>query len=88
MSCFSWFDDAPSDPNKISGGNPWPNIVLINFLSSSERSSVFFTSLLDAFVNYLADMNYDDPWRYKLVDENNIKDVPPGESQTSIISFR
>ena len=38
------------------------------------------TTLLDAFVNYLADMNYDDPWRYKLVDENDIKDVPPGES--------
>ena len=37
-------------------------------------------TLLDAFVNYLADMNYDDPWRYKLVDENNIKDVPLGES--------
>ena len=38
------------------------------------------TTLLDAFVNYLADMNYDDPWRYKLVDENDIKDVPPGQS--------
>ena len=38
------------------------------------------TTLLDAFVNYLADMYYDDPWRYKLVDENDIKDVPPGES--------
>ena len=44
------------------------------------------TTLFDAFVNYLADMNYDDPWRYKLVDENEIKDVPPGESQTSIIT--
>ena len=43
-------------------------------------------TLLDAFVNYLADMNYDDPWRYKLVDENNIKDVPPGESQTHLIT--
>ena len=43
------------------------------------------TTLLDAFVNYLADMNCDDPWRYKLVDENDIKDVPPGESQTNKI---
>ena len=31
-------------------------------------------------------MNYDDPLRYKLVDENNIKDVPPGESQTHLIT--
>ena len=44
------------------------------------------TTLLDAFVNYLADMNYDDPWRYKLVDENDIKDVPYGESQTNKIT--
>ena len=44
------------------------------------------TTLLDAFVNYLADMNFDDPWRYKLVDENEIKDVPPGESQTNSIT--
>ena len=44
------------------------------------------TTLLDAFVNYLAGMNYDDPWRYKLVDENDIKDIPPGESQTNMIT--
>ena len=36
------------------------------------------TTLLDAFVNYLADINYEDQWRYKLVDENHIKDLPPG----------
>jgi GTPase SAR1 family protein len=44
------------------------------------------TTLLDAFVNYLADMNYEDQWRYKLVDENHIKDLPPGASQTSEIT--
>lgn len=44
------------------------------------------TTLLDAFVNYLANMNYEDKWRYKLVDENHIKDLPPGKSQTSIIT--
>ena len=44
------------------------------------------TTLLDAFVNYLANMNYEDKWRYKLVDENNIKDLPPEKSQTSIIT--
>ena len=44
------------------------------------------TTLLDAFVNYLADMNYEDKWRYKLVDENHIRDLPPGSSQTSDIT--
>ena len=44
------------------------------------------TTLLDAFVNYLADINYEDQWRYKLVDENHIKDLPPGASQTSEIT--
>ena len=44
------------------------------------------TTLLDAFVNYLANMNFEDKWRYKLVDENHIKDSPPGKSKTSIIT--
>ena len=44
------------------------------------------TTLLDVFVNYLAGMNFDDQWRYKLVDENDIRDVPPGDSQTSEIT--
>lgn len=44
------------------------------------------TTLLDAFVNYLAGMNFDDQWRYKLVDENDIRDVPPGYSQKSEIT--
>jgi len=44
------------------------------------------TTLLDAFVNYLAGINFIDDWRYKLVDENDIKDVPYGESQTNMIT--
>lgn len=40
------------------------------------------STLLDAFVNYLAGMNLEDEWRYKLVNENHIKDRPSGESQT------
>jgi hypothetical protein len=44
------------------------------------------TTLLDAFVNYLANINYEDPWRYKLVDENDIADVDPSKSQTSVIT--
>jgi len=44
------------------------------------------TTLLDAFVNYLTNMNFEDQWRYKLVDENDIKDKANGESQTSIIT--
>ena len=44
------------------------------------------STLLDAFVNYLANINYEDPWRYKLVDENDIADLDPGKSQTSVIT--
>ena len=44
------------------------------------------TTLLDAFVNYLANINYEDPWRYKLVDENDIADLDPSKSQTSVIT--
>jgi len=44
------------------------------------------TTLLDAFVNYLAGMNFEDDWRYKLVDENHLKDRPGGLSQTEVIT--
>lgn len=44
------------------------------------------TTLMDAFVNYLAGINYGDLFRYKLVNENSIKDVPPENSQTSDIT--
>ena len=40
------------------------------------------TTLLDAFVNYLAGMNYEDKWRYKLVNENHLKNKHTKESQT------
>ena len=43
------------------------------------------TSLLDAFVNYLSNINYEDPWRYKLVDENDTVNLDEGKSQTSDI---
>jgi hypothetical protein len=29
------------------------------------------TTLKDAFINYLDGMNYEDKWRYKLVNENH-----------------
>ena len=41
---------------------------------------------MDAFVNYLAGINYGDLFWYKLVNENSIKDVPPENSQTSDIT--
>jgi signal recognition particle GTPase len=44
------------------------------------------TTLLDAFVNYLAGMKYEDKWRYKLVNENNMKDKHTKESQTTEIT--
>ena len=45
------------------------------------------TTLLDAFVNYLTGMNFEDEWRYKLVNENHIKDRPSGSSQTYEITY-
>lgn len=44
------------------------------------------TTLLDAFVNYLAGMNYEDKWRYKLVNENQFKNKHTKESQTTEIT--
>ena len=44
------------------------------------------TTLLDAFVNYLAGMNYEDKWRYKLVNENHLKNKHTKESQTTEIT--
>ena len=44
------------------------------------------TTLLDAFVNYLAGMKYEDKWRYKLVNENHMKDKHTKESQTTEIT--
>lgn len=44
------------------------------------------TTLLDAFVNYLAWMNYEDKWRYKLVNENHLKNKHTKESQTTEIT--
>lgn len=44
------------------------------------------TTLLDAFVNYLAGINFEDEWRYKLVDENHLKDRQGNQSQTEVIT--
>ncbi len=44
------------------------------------------TTLLDAFVNYLAGMEYTDTWRWKLVDENEFVDKNSSESQTTKIT--
>lgn len=44
------------------------------------------TTLLDTFVNYLAGINFEDEWRYKLVDENHLKDRQANQSQTEVIT--
>lgn len=44
------------------------------------------TTLLDAFVNYLSGIKYEDKWRYKLVNENHMKDKHTKESQTTEIT--
>ena len=45
------------------------------------------TTLLDAFVDYLTGMKFEDEWRYKLVNENHIKDRPIGSSQAYEITY-
>lgn len=45
------------------------------------------TTLLDAFTNFLSGMKFHDGFRWKLVDENHMKDKPAGESQTSDVTY-
>lgn len=45
------------------------------------------TTLLDAFANYLAGINYHDLWRYKLVNENHFADKMGSQSQTTEITY-
>lgn len=42
--------------------------LLVKGESSSRK-----TNILDAFVYYITNMNLENKWRYKLVNENNIK---------------
>lgn len=44
------------------------------------------TTLLDAFVNKLTGMEFTDNWRWKLVNEDHLANVPAGQSQTSDIT--
>ena len=44
------------------------------------------TTLMDVFVNYLARIKHEDPFRYKFVNENAIKDRPWGECQSNEIN--
>ena len=44
------------------------------------------TTLIDAFVNYLASMNYEEKWRYKIFNENHLKDIHTKDSQTKEIT--
>lgn len=45
------------------------------------------TTLLDAFTNFLSGQKFQDSFRWKLVDENHMKDKPAGESQTSDVTY-
>mmetsp|Transcript_123545 Transcript_123545/g.238234 ORF Transcript_123545/g.238234 Transcript_123545/m.238234 type:complete len:814 (+) Transcript_123545:116-2557(+) len=45
------------------------------------------TTLLDAFVNCLDDVQYTDNWRWKLVDENKMKEKHGSASQTTEITY-
>lgn len=45
------------------------------------------TTLLDAFANCLEDMQFTDNWRWKMVDEDSMKDKHTSKSQTSDITY-
>lgn len=61
-------------PSKYYSSKRYFTLLLIGEVGSGK------TTLVDAFVNYLAGINYEDPWRYKLIDENYIYNLKPGES--------
>lgn len=69
LPCFEY-------PSKQIFGKRYYTLLVMGETGSGK------TTLLDAFVNYLAGINFEDEWRYKLVNENHIKDVPSGKSQT------
>lgn len=69
LPCFHY-------PSKQIPGKRYYTLLVMDETGSGK------TTLLDAFVNYLAGINNEDEWRYKLVNENHIKDRPSGESQT------
>jgi GTPase SAR1 family protein/uncharacterized protein YnzC (UPF0291/DUF896 family) len=69
LPCFHY-------PSKEIPGKRYYTLLVMGETGSGK------TTLLDAFVNYLTGMNFEDEWRYKLVNENHIKDRPSGESQT------
>ena len=59
-------------PSKKLIGKRYYTLVLIGETGSGK------TTLLDAFVNYLSGINYEDDWRYKLVNENDKIKRNPG----------
>ena len=72
MPCYQY-------PAKYYNSKKYFTLLVIGELGSGK------TTLLDAFANYLAGINYEDPWGYKLVDENNIKNLPNGNIRTKTI---
>ena len=58
----------------------YSSIRYFTFVVMGERGSGKKT-LLDAFSNYLDDMNYEEPWKFKLVDENHIMYLHPVNSK-------
>ena len=73
LPCFKY-------PSKELVGKRYYTLLVMGETGSGK------TTLLDAFVNYLAGINFGDDWRYKLVDENHLKDRPGGLSQTEVIT--
>ena len=73
LPCFQY-------PSKQIQGKRYYTLLIIGEIGSGK------TTLLDVFVNYLAGINFEDEWRYKLANENHIKDRKGVESQTDEIT--
>ena len=67
-------------PSKQINGKKYYTLLVMGETGSGK------TTLLDAFVNYLAGMNYEDKWRYKLVNENQFINKHTKKSQTTEIT--
>jgi len=70
-------------PSKASSK---PSGKVYTFLVIGETGSGK-TTLLDAFANFLGCQRFTDPFRWKLVDENHMKDKPTCQSQTSEVTY-
>jgi len=89
----------PSERKTLLVKTRGPTLPLYHYESKEDPLEKYFTflvmgetgsgktTLLDAIVNYLSCMQHTDTWRWKLVDENHMKDKHGSSSQTTEITY-